>query len=119
MKQYLLVLTTLAATLMFSETSAQELAPNQNPNFAVSRDKYMQMADSVNQLHSTTVQQTYKAYDWYQNKIDRRNERIQFRRELKMERARSRYYRPYHRGGYYNNYYYRPYRSGWNSFWWF
>ena len=95
-----------------SSTIAQDnLAPDQNPSFNKSRDKYMGMADSVNQLHSTTVQQTYKAYDWYEAKMERRAARTEFKRQLRLERARSRHY--YWNNGY-NQYYRMPVRYGYH-----
>ena len=92
------------------------LAPNQNPNYEVSRDKYMHMADSINTWHSTTPQETYRAIDFLADKREAREERREFRRQLRLERARNyRYYDYYDDYGYYyspyrNNYnYYRPY----------
>lgn len=105
----------------------QQLVPDQNPNFAVSRDKYMKIADSVNSFQSTTSQNTHQAIDWREDKERAKKEREQFHRELRMERARwsgynyrnnyynqssyyGRYYSPY--GNYGNNRWSRPYR------WW-
>jgi hypothetical protein len=81
-----------------------DLAPDQNPNYAVSRDKYMKMADSINAWHGTTAQETYRAIDYLEDKREAREQRRAFRQELRMERARRGYY-------YYDNYYnyYRPY----------
>ena len=89
------------------------IVENQNPNFEISRSKYMAVSDSVNQWHGTTVQQTYKAYDWYEQKQERKRERLEFRREMRRPRnyyqQDSYYYRPYHNNRYYNNRYYnRP-----------
>ena len=93
----------LILTLHFYSGAAAQSnrSSDQNPDFAVSRTKYMSIADSVNQLHSTTVHQTYKAYDWYEAKMERRQKRQDFRRELRLERAR--YSNFYHR-----NYGYQP-----------
>ena len=110
---------------------SQSLAvDDQNPNYAVSRDKYMKIADSLTEWHSTTPQETYKAIDYLEDKRIAREERKTFRRELRMERAR-RYsdwgysdysYNNYHR--YYNGYgynrYNRHYRNrsfNYNHFW--
>lgn len=84
------------------------LLPDQNPNFEISRAKYMQMADSINKWHATTQQNTYKAPDWYERKIESRNQRRAFRRELRLERARN------------NNFYNYPnygYNYGWGGNW--
>jgi hypothetical protein len=94
---------------------AQTLLPGQNPNYAVSRDKYMRLSDSLNRWHSTTLQETYAAPDWYEQKMQRREDRREFRQQLRLERARyywdnSQYYgyRPYRYDGYRHHRYYRP-----------
>jgi hypothetical protein len=71
---------------------AQEsLALNQNPRFEESRSRYMMMADSINGLHSTTLQETYKAIDYMADRAEARMNRQAFRRELRLERARNGY----------------------------
>src|SRR5689334_22377578 len=89
---------------------AQDLVANQNPNYQVSRDKYMQIADSVNAYHSTTVQDTYKAIDFLADRREAREQRRAWRHELRMERARY--------GGYYYGYddYYTPYYNNYNNY---
>lgn len=115
---------------------------DQNPNYMISQAMYMDMADSLNSLHGTTIQQTYKAIDWMEQRREMREQRRAFRRELRLERARRGWYYNdgYYHGGYYNNgfyndygyynnyypgysnnYYYSPYRyrrSGWNNNGW-
>lgn len=119
---YKVLLTTALLTAWgFTTVNAQEtLAVDQNPAFAVSRAKYMAVADSINQWHGITHQQTYKAFDWYEQKMERRNDRRQFRRDLRMERAkRSGYYRYNGNRSYYNPYYQnRRYNNSWFN-WWF
>lgn len=80
---------------------AQTFDTDQNPNYIVSKAKYMQLADSINQYHATTVQNTYKAYDWYQAKLERRNDRITFRRQLRMQRVKNSH--QYNNGWYHNS----------------
>lgn len=110
---------TAAGFIFYSSSSAQQnLVPDQNPDYAVSRDKYMLISDSINQWHSTTIHQTYKAYDWYEAKMERKNERLEFRRQLRLERARNNYYRPHHYNRYYNNYNYRYHRNPFGFWWW-
>jgi len=65
------------------------LLPDQNPNYMVSQAKYVLAADSINKQQDKTLQNTYKAYDWYEAREERRASRIAFRRELRMERARN------------------------------
>lgn len=102
MNKNLLSFILLSGGLMLSHNlSAQNsLAPDQNPQFETSKTKYMAMADSVNAWHSTTTQETYKAIDYLEDKKLARHERQEFRRELRLERARSNYY---------SNRYYMPY----------
>jgi hypothetical protein len=109
-----------AAGIAMAQT---ELAPDQNPNFAVSRAKYMKVADSTNAWQGTTSQQTYKAIDFLADRAEARANRRAFRQELRMERARNGYYydnswypsmnlnygRYGNRWGSYNNFY-SPYR---------
>jgi hypothetical protein len=127
MKKYILTsaLSLLGIFQITSSNAQENIAPDQNPQYAVSRARYMKIADSVNPWHGTTFPETYKAFDWYENKMEKRKERQQFRRELRTERARqSRYYSPYRQRGnyyspYYNNYYNRYNRQNWWSFWCF
>jgi hypothetical protein len=97
----LLPLVMLIATWSMSQT----LVEDQNPNYMISQAKYAQMADSLNALHGTTPQETYKAIDWLADRREAREQRRAFRRELRMERAKN--------GWYYNDYsYYYPRYSG-------
>lgn len=70
-----LVITVLAAALTIGlESQAQQasLVPDQNPRYEGSRAKYMNIADSLTSTQGTTVQSTYKAYDWYEAREARR-----------------------------------------------
>ncbi|MGZ8545657.1 MAG: hypothetical protein ACXWV0_10190, partial [Flavisolibacter sp.] len=92
MKIHLLLSFAIVALQLSS--SAQEpisLHADQNPNYMQSRSRYMAIADSVNQWHGITFQETYKAYDWYEARQERKTERQRFRRELRLEQARNRY----------------------------
>ena len=122
------VLAFLSVIVSISSHAQTTLAYDQNPSFAVSRDKYMKIADSVNSWHSTTQQETYKAIDWLQDRKEARADRREFRRQLRMQQASwNNYYYPnynYGRRGYYNNNYYRHNRnfrrhhSFWNIWCW-
>lgn len=131
MKATLLIVFTFS---MFSFTaSSQDLAYDQNPNYQLSREKYMKVADSVNKLHSTTLQETYKAIDYMQAKEEARQQRREYRQQRRLYADRYGYDRYdydryYHdRGRYYYpsssrynryNYRYRPYRTfGHDQFW--
>ena len=94
---------------------AQTQDPDQNPNHNISAGKYDIKSDVLSENQGETIQATYEAYDWTENKEARRQNRIDFRRELKMERAKSmRYYYPnsYNNNRYYNN---NPYYSNGGS----
>jgi hypothetical protein len=89
------------AMLIATWGMSQSLAPDQNPDYMISQAKYMGMADSLNALHGTTPQETYKAIDWMADRQQRRDDRRAFRRALRLERAKY--------GWYYNDYsYYYP-----------
>jgi hypothetical protein len=99
---------------------SQSLAPDQNPNYLISEAKYSQMADSINSLHGTTIQDTYKAIDWMEQRAEAREARRAFRRELRLTRARYGYnygyYPTYTSYPYYTSNYYHPYyyHRNWN-----
>lgn len=113
----LLIATGLVSLLSINSASAQSLASaDQNPNYEVSRAKYMKMADSLTAWHSTTFQETYKAIDYLEDKRIAREERRDFRRQLRLIRARNSgrwfndgYYNPY------NSYRFSPYRNRFNN----
>ena len=123
MKIYLPTTLLLIGVLATGVAMAQPaLAPDQNPNYAISRAKYMQVADSLNEWHSTTFQDTYKAIDWLADRKEARADRREFRRQLRMESIRwDNYYNgfdyyPSYRGQYYNNYYHNGYRRYNNNY---
>jgi len=57
------------------------LLPDQNPNYLQSQEKYTKLKDSLLIYSNTTPQQTYQAFDWYQDKLNRKNERRSYRRQ--------------------------------------
>ncbi len=59
----------------------EQLAPDQNPNYQISQQKYMQQKDSLLRWENTTIQETYKAYDWREARDERRTERRTYRRQ--------------------------------------
>ncbi|MBC7507632.1 MAG: hypothetical protein H7320_02625 [Ferruginibacter sp.] len=93
---YCLISTALAV-------SAQETnsTPDQNPNFKTSLDKYKLQQDGLLATMNTTVQNTYKAYDWYEAKQERKQQKTADRRERRLYELQNygNYYNPY------NNYY--------------
>jgi hypothetical protein len=84
------------------------LAADQNPRYQESQRKYIRIADTLNSLHGTTIQNTYKAYDWYEAKLERRRQNREWRHE---ERLNGGYYDYTPSWGFYGNYSY-PYSFG-------
>ncbi len=86
-----------------------ELVPDQNPRYKESQQRYIKAADSLTNTQGITVQQTYKAYDWYEARLERRQQRREWRHQENLN------------GGYYNNSYwsgyYNPYSWGNSSLW--
>ncbi len=103
LRSFLTIITVCLATAAIAQESSQSLAPDQNPNFNVSRQKYMAIKDSLLTYANNTVQETYKAYDWYEAKLERKAQRRENRRTSNYN---SSYYSPY-----YDNYY-----NGWNNY---
>lgn len=102
--------------------NAQELVPDQNPNYKKSMDKYMANKDELLKNQGKTIQDTYKAIDDMQIRQDRKDQRRAWRQERRIARINNRgsYYRggyssPYY-GGYNNPYSYNNgYSNGYNS----
>jgi hypothetical protein len=92
-------------------TQAQELAPDQNLNYKVSMDKYKATQANLQTTMNTTVQDTYKAYDFRVARAERKAERRSYRRESMLY---NNYNNDYDYDNYgYNNYNYR-YNNGYN-----
>lgn len=97
-------------TAVITAGAQSSLAEDQNPNYEVSRDKYMKIADSLTSFQSTTVHNTYKAIDYMEDRRIAREERLQFRRQLRLERARRNFYvAPVNRRWHNNWGFYDPY----------
>ena len=110
MKKLLIVL--IMGTTISSVAYAQELQPNQNANYKISQDRYTKLADSILKFEGTTVQNTYKAIDYMQDKLDRKAARRAFRQQLRLERARNPYYWSTYNSA---NGWYSPYYNSWNN----
>ncbi|MDR6945396.1 hypothetical protein [Mucilaginibacter pocheonensis] len=89
------------------------LAPDQNPRYLESQYKYARSADSLNSLHGTTIQNTYKAYDWYEARLERRRQNREWRHQ---ERMNGSYYDYTPWWGLYGGYSYYPYSNFGYSF---
>lgn len=108
MKQILFIV--VCCCSLITVKAQQDLVADQNPNYQISQEKYMKSKDSLLAYSTATIQETYKAYDWYQARLDRRNERRENRRL-------NNYY--YDNNYDYNGYNYGGYNSaGYNNNWW-
>lgn len=106
MKKAIYILSILFLGTSFA-TNAQELEPDQNPNYKKSAEKYADRVDELTANQGQTVQDTYKAYDWREAKAEAKQQRLDRRYELKKMRYQSRnrcYMNGYRRynGGFYN-----------------
>lgn len=108
MKRRILPLLFVTLVTAAAAQDSNSLAPDQNPNYMISQQKYMNQKDSLLSWENTTVQQTYKAYDWREARGERRAERRAYRRQTNSWLAPSLSYGyPSHYG--WNNYGYSPY----------
>ncbi len=101
------VIFTLSILLAGYVTMAQDLAPDQNPNYKVSMDKYAATQVSLQTTNNTTIQDTYKAYDWSTAKAERKAERRNFRRERALFNIRN--------NGWNNGWNNNNWNNGWNN----
>ena len=92
-------------------SKAQELASDQNPNYKVSMEKY-QALTTVQTSMNTTVQNTYKAYDWSTAKAERKAERRNFRRERALF---NNYNNGWNNNNWNNGWNNNNYNNGWNN----
>lgn len=99
------------ASGIFQLNAQTNLAEDQNPNFAISRDRYMKMADSINEWHSTTIQDTYKAIDYLEDKREARMDRKTIRRQMRLAGVRNGWYNNEYYSPYYNSSFQRPYNN--------
>lgn len=100
MKRNLIIIAGCIASFAYATigyAQKPELVEDQNPRYQESRAKYIELADSLTQTQGTTVQNTYKAYDWYTAREERRA----------LRRARN-YDNSWYNSNYYGNSYY-PY----------
>lgn len=100
MKRNLIIVASCIASLVYSTIGNAQtpvLVEDQNPRYQESRAKYIELADSLTRTQGTTAQNTYKAYDWY----TAREERRKLRRERNYNNS---WYNPY----YYGNSFYSP-----------
>jgi hypothetical protein len=90
------------------------LVQDQNPNYKQSMDKYAATKDGLQATMNTTVQSTYKAYDWSTAKAERQKDRRDFRRQKQLYGIYNGYGDDYYDDdyGYRNN----RYNNGYNNY---
>jgi DNA polymerase elongation subunit (family B) len=115
MSKHLLYTFGIVAFLSSSAFAQTELVADQNPNYQKSQDKYTRIADSVNKWHSTTVQETYKAIDYLEDKRIAKESRRAFRQQIRLARAMRGDVRYYYNPSHFNRPYYH-YRPNYHSY---
>ncbi|MEO7523109.1 MAG: hypothetical protein ABIT58_03400 [Ferruginibacter sp.] len=110
---YFLVLITITVN------AQDNTAADQNPDYKQSLDKYKGQQEKLLATMNTTSQDTYKAYDWYEAKQERKQERIADRRERRLYELQNygNYYNPYNNfyDPYASPYRYSPYSRGYRN----
>lgn len=107
------------SVLLMASLSASAQDADQNPNWRNSAEKYATQAADLTATQSTTVQNTYEAYDFREAKAKEKQQRLDRRYNLKTMRIQSRY--NYYRPGYgygnnnQNNWNNGCYNSGYNN----
>lgn len=90
MKHFIL----LIASILSFVTVAQDLAPDQNPNYKKAQEKYMDNYDEQNASQGTTLQNTYEAIDEFgmakELRHERKMQRIENRHDRRMARINRR-----------------------------
>jgi len=117
------LINSIAIFIFLLGTNVMAQNPDQNPNYAESQAKYDEKKDELTKDHGETIQETYEAFDWTENKLKEKNARIQRRHEIRMIRNQrnrvcySNHYRRHYNNGYYNNGYNNNgyYNNGYNN----
>jgi hypothetical protein len=110
MKRNLIIIAGILAGFLYTASANAQQTPlvqDQNPRHVESERKYARVADTLNAEHGTTIQNTYKAYDWYEARQERRQQNRDWRHE---ERLNGGYYDYTPSLSLYGGYYY-PFNS--------
>jgi len=104
------LINSIAIFIFLLGTNVMAQNPDQNPNYAESQAKYDEKKEELTKDHGETIQDTYEAFDWTENKLKEKNARIQRRHEIRMIRNQRRNvcyssnrYRRHYNNNYYNN----------------
>lgn len=98
-------LATMLCLTVTIAASAQTLLPDQNPRYRESLLTYLLKEDSLTIHEGTTVQQTYKAYQYFEAKQERKDQRRQWRQDRRVIRNT----------GYWGDYTYNDYTRGYST----
>lgn len=81
MKGKITIATCIALLGLYNSVKAQQatLVADQNPRYMESEAKYTRVADTLTSSQGTTIQNTYKAYDWYEARQERRQQNREWR----------------------------------------
>lgn len=104
------LINTITICIFLLGTNVMAQNPDQNPNYKESQSKYIDKKDELTKTQGETIQDTYEAYDWTENKLKEKNARIQRRHEVRMIRNQ-RNNVCYSPNGYGNNY-----NNGYNNY---
>lgn len=85
-RNLIFIMSCVSVIFMAADGYAQktDLLKDQNPRYQETRAKYIELADSLNLDQGTTVQNTYKAYDWYEAREERRSLRRERNYQLNL-----------------------------------
>ena len=104
-KLFLVLIVTLSVTILKAQETP--ITSDQNPDYKISLAKYQYGQQVILEAMNTTLQNTYKAYDWTEAKQERKNQRIDFRQKRAIARINSYRYldcNSIFNRGYYNRY---------------
>ncbi len=116
MRTILITIAGLIALSLHSNAQHASLATDQNPRYEQSRAKYMNKSDSLTSTQGTTIQETYKAYDWYEAREAKRKLRKEsnfYNNQLDYSFYGGPFFYPTLR---YNNFGYRDYGNGYRNY---
>lgn len=82
----ILLICIVIATCSFSQSHDSD----QNPDYRITRTKYLGLRDSLIMYEGGTVQETYKAYDYMEDMQERKDAKTAFKRQLRLAKVQSR-----------------------------
>jgi hypothetical protein len=77
-------------TILYTANAQSQFVSDQNPNYTLSQQRYTKVLDSLETTMNTTIQNTYKAYDWYEAKLEKQENKMKARYKIRLIRAENR-----------------------------